>query len=261
MNKSTIDYLHSRLPRSLYYFLAELYLFPRQLLRVSFVRFLICYVRKIYFINITKRIKTLKDDDGVIGKNTVMHNLKGIADLAVRRSQNLIFPTVIINRVVANLKSAKVLSIGPRAEGEIYNLIGHGFSSQNITGLDLISYSPYVKNGDMHDIPFDKDSFDVIFSGWVLSYSNDRQKAADEMLRVAKNAAVIAIGASYNPMTKEELFAQDGYLTGTDEKIRSAEEILALFGSNVENIYFKQTVEDPSKFCDMIVVFSVSKKR
>jgi SAM-dependent methyltransferase len=188
-----------------------------------------------------------------------MHNLRGITDLAVKRSQNLIFPTVIIDKVVKNLENASVLTIGPRAEGEIYNLIGHGFSAKNIQGLDLISYSPYVKLGDMHSMSFAENSFDVIFSGWVMAYSNDRQKAASEMLRVAQNGAVIAIGCSYNPLTEEELLKQNGYLTGTDNRILSIEHILSLFGDNIDKIYFKQDVEDKTQFCDLIAIFSIKK--
>jgi hypothetical protein len=39
----------------------------------------------------------------------------------------------------------KILIIGPRNEGEIYNFISNGFLMKNITAIDLISYSSKIK--------------------------------------------------------------------------------------------------------------------
>ena len=41
-------------------------------------------------------------------------------------------------------------------------LTSAGFDPANIRGLDLISYSSMVDVGDMHDLPYEDDSFDIV---------------------------------------------------------------------------------------------------
>ncbi len=43
-------------------------------------------------------------------------------------------------------------------------MVSHGL---NIRGLDLFSCSPRIDVGDMHDMRYADNSFDVIFLGWV----------------------------------------------------------------------------------------------
>ena len=69
-------------------------------------------------------------------------------------STNLLMPAIKKKYNNSELKNLKVLSIWPRSEGEIFNIFAHGFELNNITGLDLFSYSPYIKLGDMHNLKF-----------------------------------------------------------------------------------------------------------
>ncbi|MDA0782220.1 MAG: class I SAM-dependent methyltransferase [Rickettsiales bacterium] len=257
MQRTTIEKFRSNLPGSLFFFLTGIYRMPRQLLTVDITRFFICYFRKLFFINIMRNTRSLENLDEGVGKNTIMHNLKGQKDVAVNRSHLLIRPVIAIDKVIKNIENCKVLTVGPRTEGELFNLMGYGFKSKNIRGLDLISYSPKVDLGDMHNMPYEDNSFDVIFLGWVMAYSNDRVKAAKEIMRVAKSGAIIAVGASYDPKTDEEIQAQMGYLTGTDDKFRNAEHMMEPFGDNIKHVYFCQDVEDQKQFCDMITIFCI----
>jgi len=128
---------------------------------------------------------------------------KNLANL--RTHQALDRPVMLVHSlqssefVLSNAPKLDVLSIGPRSEAELFALVAASFNPDRITGLDFISYSDFVKVGDMHDMPFENDSFDVIIAGWVLTYSNDNQKAAKEILRVARPNAHIAIGCAVIP--------------------------------------------------------------
>ena len=88
------------------------------------------------------------------------------------------------------------MSIGPRAEGEIFNIFAHGFELNNITGLDLFSYSPYIKLGDMHNLKFNDEEFDIVLMGWCLAYSNNKEKALSEVRRVLVKNGSLIIGYS-----------------------------------------------------------------
>lgn len=212
---------------------------PRQLLNIDLVRMLICLPRYILFYTILRRKKFSSVISSAVSKDTIEHNMRGVGELAAQRSHLLIRPIVCIDKVARNIRDLKVLSIGPRVEGEIYNLMGYGFKSKNIVGLDLFSYSKYIRVGDMHDMDFPDDSFDVVISGWVLGYSNDMQKCADEMRRVTKTGGIIAIGNAFHPITREEGAQQIGRLIGSEELIPNLGAVEKLFGVTYEDTYFR----------------------
>ena len=212
---------------------------PRQLLTVDIVRMVICLPRYLvlYILLRRKRFSPLITD--AVSRDTIEHNMRGVGELAAPRSHLLIRPIVTIGHVADNIRDLRVLSIGPRAEGEIYNLIGYGFRRKNIIGLDLFSYSPYIQVGDMHAMEFPDDYFDVVISGWVLGYSDDKQKCADEMMRVTRKGGVIAIGNAFSTLTREEVEGKVGRWIGSDEVIRDLPSVERLFGVTPETTFFR----------------------
>tara|TARA_B110000259_G_C14016859_1_gene401624 strand:- start:155 stop:826 length:672 start_codon:yes stop_codon:yes gene_type:complete len=128
-------------------------------------------------------------------------------------STNLLLEAIKKKYNKSELKNLKVLSIGPRAEGEIFNVFAHGFELKNITGLDLFSYSPLIKLGDMHNLEFYDNEFDIILMGWCLAYSNDKKKALSEAKRVMSKNGSLIIGYSVNKeKTDQDQINERGYL-------------------------------------------------
>ena len=203
-------------------------------------------------------IKTFAGPDGSdLVENTVEHNLRALKQAtALARPDILISPITSTNRFRTDWQNLKVLTIGPRTEAEIYSLVAAGFAPQNITGLDLISYSPFIKLGDMHDMPFDDASFDVVILGWVLGYSQNVPKAVSEILRVSKPGAYIAIGHENDPTPPEVLDRKRGFsLKGTD--FSTSDEILTLFDGYVDSVTFREDVppDMTDQVCHVMVVF------
>jgi len=155
-----------------------------QFLRVEAVRGAVAAVRYLFYVVLLRRMRTLKFSAGDVATNTVFHNMKNVStfrELASPRS-NLLLLSLSSIRVS---KSAPVLSIGPRTEGELLNLISLGL--HHVRGLDLISYSPWIDLGDMHAMPYTDNQFGIVIMGWVIAYSNDRRKAAEEAIRVVRD--------------------------------------------------------------------------
>jgi SAM-dependent methyltransferase len=227
------------------------------LLRVPIIRFIVAWVRYRYFVA-TRGIKTYSHE-GDVGEKTVEHNLRGLIDLAVVRSEMLLRPLSVIESIPRN---ARVLAVGPRTEGELLNLLAHGFKKANVRGLDLISYSPWIDLGDLHDMPYDDNSWDVIVLGWILAYSDNWEKAAQEVIRVARPGAVVAIGAEYNPLSNEEIVATYGYRVGNRERLTSVDQILGLFGDSVDAVYFKHDIvhDRRNELGGVATVFSLRKE-
>jgi hypothetical protein len=216
----------------------------------------------------TRRLSSIKPDgvrtadvvsDGVI-ENALEHNLD-----ALRKPEELDRPWRLINPLRSNNyfilhhKTMKVLTVGPRTEAEILNLIGSGFQSQNIRGLDLLSYSPFVDVGDMHTMPYDDDSFDVVILGWVLGYSRDNATVAAEVLRVARPGAFVLIGCQYNPRTNTEL---NRVLAIKKEPTRyqHTDDMVRLFDGHIRSILFRHDVHPTMghRNGDLMVIFDLN---
>lgn len=233
-----------------------------QLLLVDLIRFAVVAVRYLWYVRVRRRLSTYDPATGAaspVARNTISHNLKGLRDLAVNRSHLLARPLSVLERLSVD---SRILSIGPRSEGELFNLAAHGFRLRNVVGLDLISYSPRVQLGDMHAMSFADDAFDAVVLGWVLAYSEDPTRAAREVVRVTRPGGVVAVGVEYNPQSQREIERALGYLPGAQRRIASCEEILGFFGDAVDHVYFNHTVApaDRDRVGALCVIFSVRKR-
>jgi SAM-dependent methyltransferase len=230
-----------------------------QILLIDGIRYLVAALRYLWFVVIRRRLRTWdleKGSSAGVAENTIHHNLRGLRDLAVARSHFLVRPLSIIESVSA---TSKVLSIGPRSEGELLNLAAHGFQWSQIRGLDLISYSPRIDLGDMHHTPYDSRSFDVVIAGWVLAYSEQPEIAANEIARITKHGGLVALGVEYSPLTDDDVVKMVGYHPGAAKRIRSSQEILDFFGNKVGNVYFRHDIapKQRDQLGSICVIFSV----
>lgn len=250
--------------KGLQYILQETYLdILRSRLFVSFKT----WIRYIWFVKILRRIKLYDIDtqqESKVSKNTIDHNLKGLSISSVKgftgfRPDLLLRPLSIIESI--NKETAKLLFIGPRAESELFLARGYGFKKKNIKGVDLISYSPRVDLGDMHNLPYEDDTWNVVLLGWVIAYSDNPEIAAKDIVRVSKNNGIVAIGVQYHPLSIEEIKEKKGYVPGSNKRIESTDEILSFFGDSVNHVYFRHdiTPEMSKQTGEILVIFSVKK--
>lgn len=103
----------------------------------------------------------------------------------------------------------RVLSIGPRWEAEI-EFIRHQFNLPLTIGLDLYSRNlDLVKVGDMHRMPFEDNSFDVVYQKNTFNKAYDLRQALNECVRVLKNGGILISDECLD------------YTSGVDELARS----------------------------------------
>jgi len=192
------------------------------------------YLRAVYFIEVRKKLRTLNSEDSY--KTTLMHNRRSLYG-ANNRMNLLLYPLSVIETL---RPASRILVIGPRNENDLYSLAGLGFAMDNIVGLDLISYSPHITLGDMHEMPFPDSSFDAVVCGWTLSYSARPHKVADEIRRVVRPNGIVAIGVEYSTMTPRDEVQLLGYaIQDSGRRINSSAQIKELFGGAVGTIYFE----------------------
>jgi hypothetical protein len=189
-------------------------------------------------------IERVATEDPAVIENCIDYNISCLdQDLTLTRPSKLIDPLSQIGWIEHNKTKLDVLTIGPRSETEIFTLIGSGFNASRIRGLDLFSFSPYIDVGDMHEMPYPDNSFDVIILGWVLAYSSDNEKAIKEVLRVAKPGAHIAIGCQVSHLDDEywrnwsKTFNKP-HITSTCT-FKTTQDIHDMFGDTIDNVIFK----------------------
>jgi len=188
------------------------------------------------------------------------HNYDNMLKLeAIDRPWQLIWPLQAIDYIRVNAKNLKVLSIGPRTEAEILAIYSIGIEPIHVTAIDLMAYSPVIDTGDMHNLPYEDNSFDIVIMGWVLAYSADNQRAADEIKRVARPGCHVAIGCVSEPRTEEyidggildlaETHVGGIAITSPDPRFKDKEktvsrffncrQILSLFEESIDQIIFQ----------------------
>lgn len=238
--------------------------FPRlsRLMLIVEVLHAVAVIRYLYFHYVRRGTRVADRMHDSVGENTVMHNLKGIrrSIRRVGRSAVLIRPLSVIPRLQRRLPEARVLSIGPRSEAELLCLASHGFRLRNVTGVDLLSYSPRIEIGDMHALQYADDSFDVVIASRVLGYSDAPGTAAAEMLRVVRHDGYIAINTGDAPPGTT---AGEGleYNPGSNRIYSSLADILDLFGDHVGHVHFSNdpSVETGDQRGPILAIFRVEK--
>ncbi len=221
------------------YFLRFFFKFPLTITITSYLRF-------IYFYYVKRNFKVLYNNENLpdhIGKsklhgdNAIEHNIDYIKSLFNfkkiynkfngKRTDIPIYPL----RALYNLKFSEmnVLSIGPRVESEIFKLISLGFDYKKIKSIDIQTYSNLIKLGDMINIPFKDDSFDLIVVGWVLTYTNNPKKCIEEIIRVSKKGCLVSMCHSHSK-NKNQVYSS--------EDLNSSEKIISFFNQNSNKVIF-----------------------
>lgn len=240
--------LRTVLPRSLRRFFVGL-------LRLETINDIVYKLRYLYFVRIRRRLAVHPDEQAVIMHEYSQQQMDTLP--TGNRPLRLIRPLSSIECVKPN---AQILAIGCRFEAELLYLVGYGYKAENIKGLDMISYSPWVDQGNMHDLSYQNDQWDVVLMGWVISYSDDPKTAADEAIRVTKNGGVIAIGLTHYPADQLENYRKDNPNPTNDasNRIQSTARLLELFEGHVDQVYFSHDVAENVRGSCM-VIFSIKK--
>lgn len=222
------------------------------------------WFRFLFLAKIFRRVKFYEGGEGGVSKETIQHNYKSlslsfIGAFAGSRPSRLFDILATIESI--DRKKDKILIIGPRAESEIFIARSHGFKKQNIKCLDLISYSNLVDLGDMHNMPYEDNSFDIVIMGWVIAYSDQPVKACNEVVRVSTNNAIVFTGVQYAPVSNEELIKIHGYVPGSEDRIYSNKKVASFFGDSIKTTIYDHDMSEvtPEKVSDLILGIRLKK--
>jgi len=228
-------------------------------LRVKFIAEWVWFVRYFWFVHIRRQLRSFDEKTGVI-----LHDYSHTSLLANRPSERilkLIMPLTMIETLTAD---SKILSIGCRYEWDMLLMCAYGFRAENVRGLDMLSYSPWIDLGNMHAMGYANDTWDAVVLGWVLSYSSEPERAAREIVRVTRPGGIISLAVTYYPPERLKELSQPGgdhsnaYVAGAQRR-QTTESLLALFAPHVDRIYFRHDVPDPGKQGHCIAIFSIRK--
>ena len=101
----------------------------------------------------------------------------------------------LFNRNKEFLKNKKnSICLGSRTGQEVFVLRELGLNS---IGIDLVEFPPYTVKGDIHNLKFDDEKFDFIFTN-ILDHSLYLEKFISEMERVCIKDGIIILNTQEN---------------------------------------------------------------
>jgi hypothetical protein len=220
----------------------------KYILKYKTIRAIISFSRAFYYIKIKKEIYSFEADPEHVSKLTIFSNRRRVIKdnsvhahptarylfgididfLGEKSSLFLFYLNSIFNyKKIRNQQN--LLVIGPRNESEIFNFISKGFKLDNITAIDLFSYSPLIKKMDMHNLNLQLEYFDIVYAGWVIIYSENRKRALEQMIAVTKPGGLIALTATISAIPADEIEKKRGYVVGSAERFHDISNLVELF--------------------------------
>jgi SAM-dependent methyltransferase len=143
--------------------------------------------------------------------------------LSKRENDPGIGAVTLINRVAeARPGGGTVLCVGCRNGLELDRFRADGF--EDVVGIDLFSQRPDILVMDMHVMSFPDASYDVVYASHALEHSYDVDRVAAEIVRVARDGAVIAVEV---PVRVQASAADRIVFSGLDEVRRVFEPHIA----------------------------------
>lgn len=201
--------------------------------------------RRLYWRLRGYKLRTLEMGQGFVGEKALPYNLSNIGIINRARTERLMW----LMRAIQGFdrENAKMLVVGPRNEAELLLLRGYGFPLKNLTAIDLFSYSPTIRLMDMHALQYPDDSFDAVYSSFVITYSDDIPKAVEETVRVARSGAFIIFAFQH-------LRPGAGNALGVNRLQGGTAELYQLFGDRIGQHLWSENCEqsDGSRICSMI---------
>lgn len=185
----------------------------------------VCKIRYWVFVVALNRMKFIETVEKASADTTVETNLSYISnkysEYGQERSANLdkfginnyyfnqnkchaFFSSLLkITAIKSRCYDLKVLYIGARTEGELFMMSKYGFPIQNITAIDLYTYTSFIELADMHNLPFNENRFDLCLMTHCIAYSEDPKVAFKEAFRVLKSDGYLLFSVSTNYQTKK----------------------------------------------------------
>ena len=96
-------------------------------------------------------------------------------------------------------ENMKCLCFGARTGQEVVALSEIGM---NALGIDIVPHEPYVIKGDIHDAPFEDNSFDFVFTN-IIDHSINPGKFMNEIERVLKSGGHALVQLQLNCKSDE----------------------------------------------------------
>jgi SAM-dependent methyltransferase len=112
--------------------------------------------------------------------------------LSKRETDPGVGAVTLIDNVAAHAADGRrVLCVGCRNPHELDRFHARGFD--DVTGIDIFSQRRDILVMDMHSMAFPDSSFDVVYCSHALEHSYDVDRVAGEIVRVARDGAVVGL--------------------------------------------------------------------
>lgn len=232
----------------------------------------ICEIRYWYNVVAMDNLKVIEKKDDASCDTTIETNLSFISkkgsEYGKSRNENLnefdvntyflsthkvkSFNNALLNieEIKNKRQSQRILYIGARTEAELLAMSKFGFDVENIKAIDLYTYSSMIEIGDMHNIPFENNSFELVIMTHCIAYSEEPIKAFKEAIRVTDNGGHVMFSVSTIQGDKSNQINIPK--TGANNRL-TFEEYLSILNS-LETVQQKTVFQDQSNTMKIAIV-------
>lgn len=95
----------------------------------------------------------------------------------------------VFSRLDIALEQSRALCLGSRTGQEVYALQSLGADAR---GIDLVAFPPYTQEGDVHDLKFEDEKFDLVFSN-IFDHVLFPEKFCSEAQRVLAPGGLLVL--------------------------------------------------------------------
>jgi SAM-dependent methyltransferase len=113
----------------------------------------------------------------------------------------------LISNLNGICNQSKILIIGPCNKLELNAFESYGY--KNIEAIDLVSFDSRIKVMDMHDLKYENNYFDLVYSTNTIHCTKTPNTVGSEIYRVTKNNGYIVLGVTVNLPLNDAVYATD----------------------------------------------------
>ena len=128
------------------------------------------------------------------------------------------------------------ICLGARTGQEVFVLRELGLES---IGIDLVEFPPYTIKGDIHNLEFDDEKFDLIFTN-ILDHSLNLKKFISEMERVCVKDGIIITNIQENILGDDY---SENVINSPEPIIKMLKNSILIRNRKIQNIFDKMNRE------------------
>lgn len=197
------------------------------------------YIEYLWGYKIMRRLRVFPSNEDI---DLYAYSKEAFSRFGVLRNQSHLKTPFGLMAAIPDVKLDSILCIGPRFTAELCVAESFGWIREGIKAIDLFTFSKRIDVGDMHDMPYENDSFSNVMAARLLAYSKKPVEAANEFMRVLSPGGYLYVSG-------DSTFRLHDY----DKFFSKCSRIFGVEGVSLYNSKYPDLVNNSDKNCTIAI--------